>query len=403
MNLLRIRSRRHAPRALAPSCGSAASPPARRRSAWVTLHASSDRVVRRERCAAAVVFFGAVPLAAGVLVASAPRAANAAGPSVVSVASITGASAGSSSIAGGDALAGPSAGSSVPPGADMSGCSNRAVSSNFHEPLFDRATPEPVLPLEPLPADAVSVPTWSASFTTDGTSYPFTMVGTDPAAGSVATHVPVEIIPLRLDFPGSGCVLADDDMAADLEASPLFAPTALPAGDTQWLDNYQRSNFWSTVSTVSPGYHLLLDPSVAPAVTLHVPASQGITVFDPFNNRFQALVGDDWFHHQIEGLMNSLRVSPTTLAVFVPYNTYVTPQNPNDCLASPSCAYYIGFHNAIPSNTKPHAINTYTWASYVDDGTRLPPPFDLGAEVLSHELVEWAANRSLTTLASRVK
>ena len=157
-------------------------------------------------------------------------------------------------------------------------------------------------------------------------------------------------------------------------------------------------------STVSPGYHLLLDPSVAPAVTLHVPASQGITVFDPFNNRYQALVGDDWFHHQIEGLMNSLRVSPTTLAVFVPYNTYVTPQNPNDCLASPSCAYYLGFHNAIPSNTNPHAINTYTWASYVDDGTRLPPPFDLGAEVLSHELVEWAARPVRSQhLASRVK
>src|SRR5262249_37182266 len=47
--------------------------------------------------------------------------------------------------------------------------------------------------------------------------------------GSIATRAPVEIIPLRLDFPGSGCVLADDDLAADLQASPLFAPSALPA------------------------------------------------------------------------------------------------------------------------------------------------------------------------------
>jgi hypothetical protein len=86
----------------------------------------------------------------------------------------------------------------------------------------------------------MSAPTWSGSFTSGGTTYPFTMVGTDPAAGQV-THVSVEIIPLSLDFAGSGCVLEDSGMAADLEASPLFTPTGLPTGVTQWLDNYQRA------------------------------------------------------------------------------------------------------------------------------------------------------------------
>src|SRR5262249_3810085 len=152
----------------------------------------------------------------------------------------------------------------------------------------------------------------------------------------------------------------------NLEASPLFAPTALPAGDTQWLDNYQRSNFWSTVSTVSPGYHVLLDPTVAPAVTLHVPASQGLTDFNPVTNRYQAVVSDDWFQHQIVSLLNSLHIGATTLAVFVPYNTFVTDANPNDCFTPPYCGYFTGFHNAIPSNTNPHAINTYTWATYED-------------------------------------
>jgi hypothetical protein len=142
-----------------------------------------------------------------------------------------------------------------------------------------------------------------------GTTYPFTMVGTDPAAGQ-ATHVPVEIIPLSLDFAGSGCVLEDSGMAADLEASPLFAPTDLRTGVTQWLDEYQRSNFWSAVSTTSPGYHLLLDPSDIPAVTLHVPASQGIAVFDPTTNRTEGVVSGDWFYNQLLGLLNSLHVSP---------------------------------------------------------------------------------------------
>jgi hypothetical protein len=270
-------------------------------------------------------------------------------------------------------------------GPGTANCPNRAVTSNFHENLASEA----ILPLQQLPANAVSVPTWSGSFTTGATTYPFTMVGTDPAAGQ-ATHVPVEIIPLRLDFAGNGCVLEDSGMTADIEASPLFTPTALPAGVTQYLDDYQRSSFWSTVSTTSPGYHLLLDPSDVPAVTLHVPAAQGLTVFDPVTNRTQGVVTGDWFYHQLLGLLNSLHISPTTLPVFVPYNTYVTDQNPNDCLSPSGCGFYIGYHYAALSNNNPHAINTLIMASYIDRGT--DSPFDFGAEVLSHELLEWAAD-----------
>jgi hypothetical protein len=309
--------------------------------------------------------------AASAQAADSPPAAGAGAPNIPVV------PASSATSGGGPASGGPG----------TAGCANRAVTSSFHE---NRSASEAVLPLEQLPANAVSVPTWSGSFTTGGTTYPFTMVGTDPAAGQ-ATHVPVEIIPLSLDFAGSGCVLEDSGMAADLEASPLFTPTGLPTGVTQWLDNYQRANFWPTVSTTSPGYHLLLDPSDVPAVTLHVPAAQGITVFDPAANRTEGVVGGDWLFHQLLGLLNSLQVSPTTLAVFVPYNTFVTDQNPNDCLRPPNyCAYYAGFHYAALSNNNPHAINTYAYATYEDAGTA--STYDFGTYVLSHEILEWAAN-----------
>ena len=271
-------------------------------------------------------------------------------------------------------------------GPGTAACSNQASTSNFHE---NRASEAAFLPLEQLPANAVSVPTWSGSFTTGGTAYPFTMVGTDPAAGQ-ATHVPVEIIPLRIDFAGNGCVLENRGMAADLEASPLFAPTDLGLGATQWLDLYQRANFWPTVSTTSPGYHLLLDPSDVPAVTLHVPAAQGITFFDLNTNRTVGVVSGDWFFHQLLGLISSLHVSPTTLAAFVPYNTYITDQNPNTCLQPPGCAFSSGFHIGVLSNNNPHAINTFAEASYEDLGTL--SPYDWGTVVLSHEILEWAAD-----------
>ena len=120
------------------------------------------------------------------------------------------------------------------------GCSDHAVGSNFHE----RIVSQPILPQETLPADALSVPTWASSFTSNGAAFPYTMVGTDPATGSTTTHVPVEIVPLSLDFAANGCVLGDSGMAADIEASPLFTATYLRTGLTQYLDDIQRGSFW---------------------------------------------------------------------------------------------------------------------------------------------------------------
>src|SRR5690348_748432 len=125
-------------------------------------------------------------VAAGVLAAGASPASAAGGPAIPTVPA-------SAATGGG----GPASG-----GPGTANCPNRGVTSNFHEHLASEAE----LPLQQLPASAVSVPTWSGSFTTGGTTYPFTMAGSDPAAGQV-THVPVEIIPLRLDFAGNGCVL----------------------------------------------------------------------------------------------------------------------------------------------------------------------------------------------------
>jgi hypothetical protein len=266
------------------------------------------------------------------------------------------------------------------------GCTNHATTSNFREKL----PTEPVLPLPQIPAGAVSVPTWSGSFTTDGTAYPFTMVGSDPATGS-ATHVSVEIIPLRLVFPGTGCVLERSGMAAEIESSPLFAPIDFgpDVGVTQYLDGFQRSNFWSTVSAVGPGYHLLLDPSDIPAVTLNVPASQGITIPDPDTNGIAGIVGGNWLSRQLQSLISSLHISPTTLPVFVPYNTFVTDQNPTDCLVS--CSYYIGYHYATVTNSgKKPLVNTFVMASYDDLGSQLPPDWNTSSWVLSHEILEWA-------------
>src|SRR6266849_8323320 len=62
-------------------------------------------------------------------------------------------------------------------------------------PMFTTLTPRYLqnllAPLSP------TVANWSGSFTTGGVTYPFTMVGTDPSAGSASTTVTAYIIPIK--------------------------------------------------------------------------------------------------------------------------------------------------------------------------------------------------------------
>ena len=263
------------------------------------------------------------------------------------------------------------------------GCSPRLFTSGFHEQLVDG----PVVPVTDLPAGARSVPTWSGSFTTDGQSYPYTMVGTDPAAGSATTTVPVLIVPLRLQFPSTGCVLSGNSLAAQVTASPLFVAAPTVAGTTQYLDALQRGNFWSAVSTVSPNYHLLLGtPRVAPVQTLSVPTAQGLTAFDGAAGRSLGIVGGKWLYLALRSLLAGMQVDPGTLTVFLSYNTYATDSNPADCLTT-TCGYFLGYHDAVVG---PQSITTYAFASVRDFGNLLPPGLDIGSSVLSHEVTEWA-------------
>jgi hypothetical protein len=55
---------------------------------------------------------------------------------------------------------------------------------------------------------------------------------------------------------------------------------------------------------------------------------------DPTTGGIDGIVSDIWLLRQLEDLLGSLHISPTTLAVFVPYNTFTTTENPEDCLVS---------------------------------------------------------------------
>src|SRR6185369_16671858 len=76
-------------------------------------------------------------------------------------------------------------------------------------------------PLDPnVQVNAGTIPTWTSSFSFNGRTFPYTMVGTDPAAGSQQTVIPTEIIPLRFVF-GEGNVLDPTAPACGGTKSPV--------------------------------------------------------------------------------------------------------------------------------------------------------------------------------------
>jgi hypothetical protein len=124
---------------------------------------------------------------------------------------------------------------------------------------------------------------WTGSLALKGKTYPYTMLGSDPAAGSKTTKLRVRIIPLSLTFEDGGATLDPTDLVDDIVASPIFKRADYRSGHTQYGDAMQRAQFWDRVQTTSPQYHVLVSkPKVLTTAFLRVPADGGFS-FDTAN------------------------------------------------------------------------------------------------------------------------
>src|SRR5215472_1741232 len=134
----------------------------------------------------------------------------------------------------------------------------------------------------------------------DGNTYSGSMVGQDPFGANFATtSIDTLIIPVILitnsvavaspngkiltTKPGvtifdptvadDACLKSPNDVNLTLMAqSPIFQPSPFQfgptaVGDAQYLDAFQRGNFWQFVG--GTGYHTLLSGHVLPAVTIN--------------------------------------------------------------------------------------------------------------------------------------
>jgi len=236
-------------------------------------------------------------------------------------------------------------------------------------------------------APLVALPTWNGSFTYQGTNYGYNMVGSAPSTNT-STTISAVIIPVKIVIAGrrgtkttydpAHILTNGNSVTTNTVQSPIFDSTTtyvqggVNVGTTQYIDAYQRANFWGTVQT-NPNSHLLLGgPTVAAEQTLSPSRSFGTTgsVFG-----FTAgLVDINWFDAQLPGIMTKLGIQPNQLPIFLTYDVYLT-QGGGCCIG--------GYHSSEGSISNPQA---YSHATYVDHvGT-----FAQDVSALSHEVGEWA-------------
>jgi hypothetical protein len=227
------------------------------------------------------------------------------------------------------------------------------------------------------------LPTWNGSFVYKGVTYNYNMVGTAPSTGT-STTVQVLIIPVKIvvtsktgtktTFDPAHVLTNGKTVVQNTVASPIFDSTTtyvqsgVNVGTTQYIDAFQRMNFWGTVKS-KPGYHLLLGgPTVLPEITLNPPSAKGKTG-KPFG--FTAGEVDiNWFDAQINtSIAATPQIQPNTLPIFLTYDVYLT---------SGGCCIG-GYHSAT-------GAQAYSNASYVD----VVGQFSQDVSALSHEIGEWA-------------
>lgn len=249
-------------------------------------------------------------------------------------------------------------------------------------------------------AVGATIPLWSGQIT-DGSTYPFTMVGNSPLVTgnpAVAT-VNAVLYPVKFTFKNSkGKTLAvQDPTAADPACSPAGKPATLVEnspffnnvanftidsvniGTGQFTSLFQRANFWAYTGGAGglyPGYQVNLALTVGKTIAVtETGAKTGIYPATVPCGKLTYVDINTWDKYVTGTLLKQLKVSPTTLPIFLFYNTVMIDNSVGNCCI-------LGYHGSTGKTLQTYAVIDYDttggFGSSVAD-----------TSVMSHELGEW--------------
>ncbi len=283
-----------------------------------------------------------------------------------------------------------------------------------------------------------TLPLWTFNIkgSRDGDHHLGVMVGRDPFRNPGTARAPTFIVPLIFQThtvaasfdpktfkfttaPGdttvnptqvdNKCLAAPNNVPVRVfQQSPLFNAPPKPfvfngvqVGDTQYVDAFQRSNFWNVLGEDADVYHVLLSPVVTlQPIVIDVPATAGIALTDP--NLFQAafgfsfcapmlLVDLNWFDSFLNGTvirqLEQEGVNPGTFPIYMSYNTAwpvgdVT--NLGNCCAA-------GYHSltGVPLETQTYGVVDFDTTGFFAPAKNTGSGPGLNTEVAAHEIGEW--------------
>jgi hypothetical protein len=256
----------------------------------------------------------------------------------------------------------------------------------------------------------------------DGLNHTGAMVGTNPFTSKQTSRIPVLIIPmivtthtvavsfdpttglfgtapgdvtLNSNAPDNNCLSAPNNVPSRLvRQSPIFEPASFTFGGiylgyTQYIDAFQRANFYGALGNDPDNYHVLFDPvRVTSPVVIDVPANEGLAITNgqllgpPAFCAPVQILDINWFDSYIAGTLlpqlASQGVNPGSVPLFFLYNTN---------LASPvnnlfTCCI-LGYHSYAG---EPTPSQLYSVAE-IDVSGFFPPGFE-NTSVLAHEMGE---------------
>lgn len=233
---------------------------------------------------------------------------------------------------------------------------------------------------ERIMSEGRTFPTFTSSFTVNGTNYPFTMIGFKPTSGRPALIKSV-IIPLRMNFVGFSPdqslnhTFEPGPAVTNIVNSPLYVPTSWPGGfHGQFIDSMQRAAFWNAMDKDHSWHVVMARPRVLPTIDIEVTPETGTLQLDSSNNPIFGDVLFDFMDSQIQTILQLLGLDDDTLPIFV------TDGVTNEAL---------GYHNAalIADEGGNAHLQTYIFTSWLDPA--LVPPILADVSTFNHELGEW--------------
>lgn len=231
-----------------------------------------------------------------------------------------------------------------------------------------------------------SVPFFHGSFLFQGTTFPYTVVGSRPQDGA-STTITTQILPISMVFEGyvddkgAPIVLDPQPLLPRVLNSPNFRSASYQTGFTQFGDAVQRAEFYGSMA---PEWHTLLKPpQEIKAVNIVVPRGMAKVYRNPANGALYALVDSSFFISQLNTIVQMAQLRPDALAILLTNNVLLAPE------ADVKRCCVLGFHTAFDAGQlgNRRLVQTMVWASWVDSGI-------LGANFgdvtpLSHEIGEW--------------